>query len=182
MAKLTIKNFSCIREAAVQLNGMTIITGPQASGKSLISKLCYFFFDILDTHHTAIRERQPIGLYRLELVDLFRKRFPPESWGSEYFTISFEAGPFRVEIKRSRTKPPSAGVRITLSKFFLEHYQAVLKASQTLTSRDRTDDSRATAKEFQFYFRIRDASKRSLETGLGPEFIGFQLFIPAGRA
>ena len=43
MAELLIENFSCIDEAKINLARVTILIGPQASGKSVISKLVYFF-------------------------------------------------------------------------------------------------------------------------------------------
>jgi predicted ATPase len=47
MADLYIQNFSCIDDAHLRLTRMTVLIGPQASGKSVISKLMYFFYDIL---------------------------------------------------------------------------------------------------------------------------------------
>ena len=43
MTRLTVNQFSCIEQADVELANLTIIIGPQASGKSVISKLVYFF-------------------------------------------------------------------------------------------------------------------------------------------
>jgi len=42
MRKLTVKNFSVIKEAELEFGKITVLIGPQASGKSLLCKLAYF--------------------------------------------------------------------------------------------------------------------------------------------
>lgn len=41
--KLTVKNFSVIKDATLEFGKITVLIGPQASGKSLLCKLAYFF-------------------------------------------------------------------------------------------------------------------------------------------
>ena len=43
MRKLTVKNFSVIKEAELEFGKITVLIGPQASGKSLLCKLAFFF-------------------------------------------------------------------------------------------------------------------------------------------
>jgi AAA15 family ATPase/GTPase len=43
MQKIIVKNFGPIKEAEIALNGLTILIGEQASGKSTLAKLIYFF-------------------------------------------------------------------------------------------------------------------------------------------
>lgn len=43
MRKLTVKNFSVIKEAELEFGKFTVLIGPQSSGKSLLCKLAYFF-------------------------------------------------------------------------------------------------------------------------------------------
>ena len=42
MRKLTVKNFSVIKDATLEFGKITVLIGPQASGKSLLCKLTYF--------------------------------------------------------------------------------------------------------------------------------------------
>jgi len=42
MRKLTVKNFSVIKEAELEFGKITVLIGPQSSGKSLLCKLAYF--------------------------------------------------------------------------------------------------------------------------------------------
>jgi hypothetical protein len=48
MQKLTIHNFGPIRDAEVSLDRLFLLIGPQASGKSTIAKLVYFFLHVRD--------------------------------------------------------------------------------------------------------------------------------------
>lgn len=43
MQKIIVRNFGPIREAEVEIKGLTILIGEQASGKSTLAKLIYFF-------------------------------------------------------------------------------------------------------------------------------------------
>ena len=42
MRKLTVKNFSVIREAELEFGKITVLIGPQSSGKSLLCRLAHF--------------------------------------------------------------------------------------------------------------------------------------------
>ena len=42
MRKLTVKNFSVIKEAELEFGKITVLIGPQSSGKSLLCKLAHF--------------------------------------------------------------------------------------------------------------------------------------------
>jgi AAA15 family ATPase/GTPase len=48
MHKLEVKNFGPISHCEIELNDLTILIGPQASGKSTISKLFFFFLNVRD--------------------------------------------------------------------------------------------------------------------------------------
>ena len=43
MRKLTVKNFSVIKDAELEFGKITVLIGPQSSGKSLLCKLAYLF-------------------------------------------------------------------------------------------------------------------------------------------
>jgi len=43
MQRIVIKNFGAVKEADIELKKITVLIGEQASGKSTIAKLVYFF-------------------------------------------------------------------------------------------------------------------------------------------
>ena len=75
MTTLTVKDFSCVDEAEIQLAQLTVLIGPQASGKSVISKLVYFFYDILNRQFSDLEDEQTLEEFRSALSDEFKKWF-----------------------------------------------------------------------------------------------------------
>src|SRR5258708_5529388 len=55
--RLTVENFGPLREGAVELKPLTILIGPNNSGKSYVALLLYVLSTVLSTRHTTtIRE------------------------------------------------------------------------------------------------------------------------------
>ena len=48
MQKIVIKNFGAIPDAEIEIKSILVLIGEQASGKSTIAKLIYFFKSIRD--------------------------------------------------------------------------------------------------------------------------------------
>lgn len=46
MEKLTVKNLGPIKDFTMETNRLTVLIGPQASGKSLLAQMLYFFNEI----------------------------------------------------------------------------------------------------------------------------------------
>ncbi|MFT5917509.1 MAG: putative ATPase, partial [Bacteroidia bacterium] len=66
MQKIVIKNFGAIKEAEIKINKVLVLIGEQASGKSTIAKLIYFFkslkrdffdsaYNLEETHNSGPR-------------------------------------------------------------------------------------------------------------------------------
>jgi hypothetical protein len=96
---LTVKNFSVIKEAKLEFGKITVLIGPQASGKSLLCKLAYF----LDREVTELAVESAANQYLLsEFEDRvrkeFSKRFPPTGWGGGVWSVSFSANEYSVTI------------------------------------------------------------------------------------
>ena len=64
MAILKIKEFSCVDEAELQLGQLTVLIGPQASGKSVISKLIYFFYDMAIRQYRELEDGETLEQFR----------------------------------------------------------------------------------------------------------------------
>lgn len=92
MAVLTVKNFSCVNQANIKLAKITVLIGPQASGKSVLSKLVYFFYEILEHQYRELEEGDSLEEYRATIAEKFKKWFPPSAWGNRVLH-SFVAPP-----------------------------------------------------------------------------------------
>lgn len=180
MASLTIRNFSCVDEAHLQLSQLTVLIGPQASGKSVISKLIYFFYDILNRQFLDLEEDETLDQFRTSIADDFKKWFPPSAWGLSKFEIAFHAGPYFVKITRAVTKKKPAesdGIRVNFSPWF---------EKEVLSLRQLLEQRRKGKKQLDFSFddfwRIQIAARKKLEEELKKDYVGWQLFVPAGRS
>lgn len=98
--KLSIRDFSCIIEADIEVKNFNVIIGPQASGKSLISKLIYFFNTINIDQIEIIKSTKNIESFSDELKEKFIKWFPITAWGDKKFIIKFELENYKISIFR----------------------------------------------------------------------------------
>jgi hypothetical protein len=164
MRKLTVKNFSVIKDAELEFGKITVLIGPQASGKSLLCKLAYFLGQIVPE---AVNGLLLLRMSEAELKEVtasqFKERFPVEAWGREDSEITYESSNFSVVI---RTKPAPRQCAIDFSPTFLEQYRRWVELHGV----------EGSAKE----------TIRALQTGAvgvaGPFRFDESVYIPTGRA
>jgi hypothetical protein len=182
MTTLTIKHFSCIDEAELTLSDLTILIGPQASGKSVISKLVYFFNDIIARHFRAIEDEIQFEPFRSSLSEEFKKWFPPSAWGARPFTISFSAGLFYVKITRmaARKGVHRQEVKINFSPWFETRYKEFLNASLQQKNESEKDDLRSHTVDY--HWKLRESAEKKIKADLKDNYSSWQVFIPAGRS
>jgi predicted ATPase len=178
MTKLTVANFSCIESADIELGDLTILIGPQASGKSVLSKLIYFANDVLNNQYDHIEDEKGIDALVRALEQNFLKLFPAMAWGKGKFNIRFEAGPYHVEVTRKGTQDR---IRVQFSDFFVARYERFLE-SWTKQKQKVSEKEKRHVPEFQLYWRAKSADQKALASEMGQEYFQYQLFIPAGRS
>lgn len=177
MQKISIKDFSCIKSATLELAPLTLVIGPQASGKSVLSKLIYFCTNIISDYHRFSIEYELSfeGLERRIASD-FAEWFPVSAWGDKRFVICFELGKFNMQITRIGK---SGKVRVKFCTEFVEFYRETKEfhsiALKKASAKKEFDD-------FELSWELRARVTTMLRKWLGQEFVGNQLFIPAGRS
>lgn len=180
MRSLTVQDFSCIENASLELGRLTVLIGPQGSGKSVLSKLTYFFYNLLQEQFTAIEENQDIDQFKEKIKELFKEWFPISAWGTKKFLIQFEAGAFQVRLTRVERKGAlHENLLVWLSPFFEEQYEESLKFVRAGIEKSKGSGSPA---EFEAIWRVREITEKNWANRLGKDHISSQLFIPAGRA
>jgi hypothetical protein len=104
MRKLTVKNFSVIKEAELEFGKITVLIGPQSSGKSLLCKLAYFFRKVVvEQAENSMREARPLEAFRLRVMGEFSDVwFPP--FGQELNAkVEYKDGSYGLILSRSST-------------------------------------------------------------------------------
>ncbi|WP_306393239.1 AAA family ATPase [Telluria beijingensis] len=181
MRSLSVQNFSCIKSAVLEFNRLTILIGPQASGKSVLCKLAYFFIDILHHQPVFIAEGGSIDSYRDYISNKFREWFPYSAWGEGKFSIVFNAGNYKISLSRiSYSKKVSENFRVKLSPEFATQYEDTRKIVAKQNEKKSSKPLRGY--DYEAEWRIRDISDRAASRLLGRDYVDSQMFIPAGRS
>ncbi|MFM0670243.1 AAA family ATPase [Paraburkholderia sediminicola] len=180
MRSLEIVNFSCIREANIELNRLTIIIGPQASGKSVISKLLFFFFDLGNLQRIAIEGGKDFDGFKILLKKKFSELFPISAWGDRQFKILFCIGEHEFKLTRTIYNDKlTENIRVSSSKNVETFYKSQVDIFKKLSKQapsDEVQDDVDAAIEF------RSVMSRALARDHGADAVRTQFFIPAGRA
>jgi hypothetical protein len=183
MPQMTVRDFSCIKHANFELSPVTVIIGPQASGKSLLSKLLYFFADSILTQYGFAERGVSFKPYLKELAKDFKAKFPPNAWGSGIFNINYTAGPISFDITRKRiANKLSTDVEVKVSAFYEKQYTAYFTSINRLKKRNKDDDYFISQAYSPERWDMNISAMRALLETLKSEYVEAQLFVPAGRS
>lgn len=182
MPHLTVSEFSCIDYLEFDLSPVTIIIGPQGSGKSVTTKLFYFFADIISKHFEYAERGDSEEQFKKALGKAFVQWFPPSAWGEERFNITYTAGAFTARVLRRRSAGElSDEVTVSFSDWFSGQYQKSRRAFEG-AKKLSLEDEKAYQRSLETTFRVRDQLDEDIARTLGKDYLSAQTFIPAGRA
>ena len=185
MERIEIRNFAGIKEVSLEVKQINILIGPQASGKSIIAKLLFYFknfiFEVISAAKDLKYKRDLDKDYKLK----FKEYFPSASWGNQSFVIKYYIDNEFVEVYRKKAKSSKQPSDIVLnySKFYREGF-AKLKNIVKKHNIELLEGEIQTT----FFSRIRssiDITTDLLEHishGLHENSTFSQLYIPAGRS
>ncbi len=180
MKLLTIENFSCIKTAEIEFARMTLFIGPQASGKSVICKLAYFFIEAAEQQAASLMKLESYEKFTELIKQKFIEWFPIGAWGKEKFKVEFKCGKYSITLTRKAYKKTvSDDFRLKLSDEFKTQYEELLKNAQKDGNQVRGDTLNDT---FRLEWKVMEASRTSLSKLMGADYISSQIFIPAGRS
>ena len=175
MRKLTVKNFSVIKEAELEFGKITVLIGPQSSGKSILCKLAFFAVEALNIASSALFEGTPFNKFQELLKDEFCLYFPVSTWGKDKFEIVYKQGEYQITIsRRSSKRRPSEKLNLSFSRTFNSAYKGLLP---------KLDVSQGPDAIHRPPFFLRSSRIKSfLNKVLGTDETATQIFIPAGRS
>lgn len=82
--KIIVKNFSVLKDVELEVNKFNILIGEQASGKSLIIRLIYYFKYVVNITASAIHENAKVKPTEKYLSDLFFELFPQNFYAGNF--------------------------------------------------------------------------------------------------
>lgn len=183
MPILEVTNFSCVKGAVLELKPITILTGPQAAGKSVLTKLSFFFTELLHRQFDAAEEGLSLERYKAQVLARFEEWFPPSAWGKKQFKIVYRSGDeISYTIKRGAKKKPNS-IEVDFSDYLSAQYLTLVeefKRGKADASEPEDDDF--FGGRYERVWRVRNAAFRTMSDRLGTDFVRSQTFIPAGRS
>jgi hypothetical protein len=106
MRKLTVRNFSVIKEADLEFGKITVLIGPQSSGKSLLCKLAYFLGGEIEGFAVeSLLDRNSWNEFLQTVNREFRKRFltTETDWLLKHTFVSFTSHEYAIQIRGTGT-------------------------------------------------------------------------------
>jgi hypothetical protein len=156
---------------------MTILIGQQASGKSVLCKLIYFLFNVIQDQARFVTELESLENFKKEVKEGFTRWFPTGSWGPAKFEVSLVAGDYEIKLTRTEYKG-NLGERFRLhfSDAFSKHYERALDIARKYSNRKGTEQ--LELRGFQIFDQMESLNRRLLKE----DFFDNQVFIPAARS
>ena len=166
--KLIIKNFGGIKDAEIEINEFNVFIGPQASGKSIVAKLLYYFKKLPAEISFAINKNivNQKNLNKL-LIEDFKKYFPPHSYPKYKFSIRYETKYkyFTIEFIKSQIK----------IDYSLTYYTALIETKEEISKKREMDSKFQPTNDdlfFEYTNKIADSNIEKSD----------HIFIPSGRS
>ena len=171
MRKLTVKNFSVIKDAELEFRRITVLIGPQAEGKSLLCKLGYFLgAEIIGFAVDSLLDRNSWDEYLKTVVREFNSRFATNGWLKNSTFASFESQQYKAEL-RGVGAPFSPGIEFTFSDAFHQLY-TILNNKVSLQAPYKNMGLGELRQELWIQFSLL-INKRRTQTNV---------YIPSGRS
>jgi hypothetical protein len=151
MRKLTVKNFSVIKEAELEFGKITVLIGPQASGKSMLCRLAFFFQQIVvEQAEESIKASEEFEQFRKRVNDTFIFWFSFDSTATETSEIRYCAGSFAVSHIQERHGQPGGRLEWEFSPEFEKCYNVVWdKLNAEKVRRESVPNSKFFAEEIR---------------------------------
>lgn len=134
--KLTVKNFSVIKDAELEFGKITVLIGPQSSGKSLLCKLAYFLGrEVTNIAIDRVVNRFEYSDFTIATQKEFSNWFPKGGWGNESWSIVFSANEFEITVTSPSLSEPNSDPVVRFSDAFRSAY--IRRIEETLEDQQR---------------------------------------------
>ncbi|MFA4739953.1 AAA family ATPase [Vibrio vulnificus] len=172
MKRITIDKFITLKDVDIKINNLTVFIGPQASGKSLLAKLAFFFENIVkEKLLESIRDNEAKKEVDKKIINAFKDLFSDEVWGYESFNITYYFSPdFNITLQKETER---SSIKILISpevKSFLS------RSKRRFLSFSENSNLPKIKLFHEFNFEVLPTIEH------GPLLHSFSSYIPASRA
>ncbi|MEM6263978.1 MAG: hypothetical protein AAGI38_15805, partial [Bacteroidota bacterium] len=99
-----IQNFAGINDLKIDVNSITVMIGPQASGKSLTAKLLFYCKSFFRQIYYEFEKGRSLNFSIFYYEHKFSRYFPPSSWGNHTFTITYNINDSWIKITKENNE------------------------------------------------------------------------------
>jgi AAA15 family ATPase/GTPase len=184
MERIEIKDFVGIKDITLDVKPINILIGPQASGKSVVAKLLFYFKSFISEIINAAERSKTNEELDQDFKSRFYEYFPSSSWGNTNFRICYYVGEDFIEISRKRkAKKSSEEVVLNYSAFFKDEFVSLRNIIQKQNEKAAEQDMAVVVlSRSDFIYDIKRSFLRDVAKKV-PQVVTFsQLYIPAGRS
>ena len=180
MESIEIEGFLTISKAHFEIKKINILIGTQASGKSIVAKLVYFFKKFFsDIFIKSIENNQNKTNINKHVLEKFEQLFPKYTWDHQEFIITYKYNNYQVSISRKKT-----GSHYSLKFDYCAELKVLHKSLKTLYKKnlDEYETSKRNNRDRKLQLHHKNfLYHKILENNFG---VGFQsnIFIPASRS
>lgn len=174
MQTLSVRGFLGIRDATVELDSLTLLIGPQASGKSVIARLMYFFNQYFaDFDEIPLAKSEHKKSYDKRKKDEFYQIFPPYSWEENDFEIKYGNVDHYVTVSSGKN---SAVIEISTSESVAKYFRELKSTYRKFAENVSESESSLLSAS-----RVLREFRRAQEELNVPRYEN-ALFVPAARS
>lgn len=184
MEKIEIRDFVGIKDITLEVKAINILIGPQASGKSIITKLLFYFknfiFDIISAAEETKYKRDLDNHYKQK----FEEYFPVSYWGSKNFKIRYYVDNEFIEIYRKKSRATaSSQLALKYSEFYNNEFSKWREIIQKRKKEElKQEEVLSIQMQFDFNYDIKKSFLSKISQSLNKVSTFSQLYIPAGRS
>lgn len=186
MEKIVIKDFLIFKDIEMPINKFNILIGEQASGKSLLAKLIYFFRNIGRKIFESTSEGESYEDFIISLNENFLDYFPLNCWNeNKSFTIKyFYNENFEIVLKSDKRKKCKHSIILSDDLIQLyekcldiyDSYQELMHKYESVGS----DDLDIDEKFFDIKMNVSSKIYNTLKNNKG--FLDSNGFVPSSRS
>ncbi|WP_228021313.1 AAA family ATPase [Vasconcelosia minhoensis] len=184
MEKIEIRDFVGIKYITLEVKQINILIGPQASGKSIVAKLLFYFKSFIsELINSADKSKSKRDLDK-SFKGKFEEYFPSSSWGNKNFRIRYSVNQDFIEIHRKqRAKKSSSEIVLSYSDFYKNEFAELKSLIQKQSEKFAEQDLQASMlSRFDVVYDIQRSFLYKAAESLNKVATFSQLYIPAGRS
>jgi len=176
--KLTIEGFAGIEHVEIDLRKINILIGPQATGKSIVAKLLYYFGGFVSELLYVACAGETETKLEGNLLRKFNQFFPPAALGNRGFALLYHCGPWHFRIGRPDACDKAGHLELRCSEPFADAFSRLTDEAKSVLNAGNGVPANEKLGTPGIYRRF---ARQLAENGT-PEMFLSEVFLPAARS